>query len=78
MKPHERIRHTYHILLRKLLVAVGHDFLQKGGFKPSSYTFFLYGLNAFGFASCIYTVLVYDVATGLNSIGIGANNIQVN
>lgn len=78
MKPHERIRYTFYDLFRKLLKSIGHDFLQKGGFKPTWYAFSLYGLNAFGFACCVYTVVVYDVSTGLNSIGYGAVNIQVN
>lgn len=58
-------------------MAVGHDFLQSGGFKPTPYTFFMYGLNALGLISCIYTIIWYDVSTGLNSIGYGAINVQV-
>lgn len=77
MEPHERIRYTFYTLLRKLLIASGHDFFQNGGFKPNLYTFFLYGLNALGFSFCIYTVIWYDVATGLHSIGYGAVNVQV-
>lgn len=77
MKPHERIRYTFYNLFRKLLFSIGHDFLQKDGFKPTAYTFFMYGLNALGFTSCVYTIIWYDIATALNSIGYGAVNIQV-
>lgn len=77
MEPHERIRYVFYNLLRKFLIAVGHDFLHKDGFKPSLYSFFLYGINSFDFISCIYTMIWYDIATGLYSIGYGAINIQV-
>lgn len=77
MEPHERIRYVFYSLQRKLLIAVGHDFLGKDGFTPNSRTYFIYGLNALALASCIYTVIWYDISTGLNSLGYGAVNIQV-
>ena len=77
MEPHERIRYTFCTLLRKLLASIGHDFLRNGEFKPNFYSYFLYGINALGFTSCIYTLMTYDVATGLNSIGYGAVTVQV-
>lgn len=77
MEPHERIRYIFYNLLCKFLILVGHDFLGKDVFKPSLYTIFLYGLNALGFVSCIYTLIWYDISTGLNAIGYGAFNIQV-
>lgn len=78
MEPHERICYTFYYLFRKLLIAVGHDAFQISGFRPNLYAFFLYGLNALSFVSFIYTVLVYDVATGLHAVGYGAINVQVN
>lgn len=77
MKPYERIRFVFYNLLKKLLTSIGHDFVGKDPFKPTLYTFFTYGLNALGITSCIYTMLMYDVATGLNSIAYGSINIQV-
>lgn len=77
MEPHERIRYTFHTLQRTLVTAVGHDFFEVGGFKTNFLSFFMYGLNTLGITSCIYTLLWYDIATGLNSIGYGAINIQV-
>lgn len=77
MEPLERVRYTFYNLLRNLLIVVGHNFLEEGGFKPNLFSFFLYGLNVLGTVSCIYTVLYYDVETGLKSIGYGAVNIQV-
>lgn len=77
MEPHERARYTFHNLLRRLLIVIGHNFIKEGGFKPNLFTFFLYALNVFGSVSCIYTVLWYDFETALNSIGYGAVNIQV-
>lgn len=77
MNSHERIRYIFYNLFRKLLFSIGHDFLQEEGFKPTAYTFFLYGINVLGFTSCIYTIIWYDVSTKLNSIGYGAVNIQV-
>lgn len=77
MESLKRIRFIFHNFLRTALIAVGHDFLQKDGFKPNLYTFFLYGLDAFAIACCAYTVIWYDVSTGLNSIGYGAINVQV-
>lgn len=77
MEPHERIRFTFHTLERTLLIVVGHNFFEDGGFKPNLISFFLYGLNMLGITSCIYTFLWYDISTGLNSIGYGAINIQV-
>lgn len=77
MQPHERIRHTFYTLLRKLLIIVGHNFIDEGGFKPNLFSFFLYVLNVLGFASCIYTFFWYDIETGLKTIGYGAVNIQV-
>lgn len=77
MQPHEKIRHIFYTLHRTLLIFVGHNLYQEGGFKPNWYTFLLYGLNTLGITSCIYTLLWYDVSTGLNSIGYGAINIQV-
>lgn len=52
-------------------------FFEKMDSNRIPFRFFLYGLNVLGFTSCIYTVLAYDVATGLDSIGCGAINIQV-
>lgn len=77
MEPQERIRYTFYNLLRKCLIAMGHDFLQGDGFKPNLYAFFLYAINAIGFISCVYTVIWYDISTGLGSVGYGAISIQV-
>ena len=77
MEPHDRMRYTFYNLLRKILISIGHNFFCDGGFKPTFYTIFLYGLNALGVTSCIYTLIWYDVSTGLNAIGYGAINIQV-
>lgn len=60
-----------------MLITAGHNYLHKDKFTPNLYTYFLYGLDALSFISCVYTVLVYDVSTGLNSIGYGAVSIQV-
>lgn len=78
MEPHERIRYVFYNLLQKLLTSIGHNFLANGSFKPNAYSFFLYGLNALGFTSCVYTVISYGVSTGLSSICYGAINFQVN
>lgn len=77
MEPHERIRYIFHTLQRKLLIIVGHNFYDKGGFKTNFLSFCMYALNTLGLTSCIYTLLWYDTSTGLNSIGYGAINIQV-
>lgn len=77
MEPHERIRYTFYNLLAKLLMSIGHNYLHKNGFKPHLYTYFMYLVNAVGFTSCIYTIIWYDAATALNSIGYGAVNVQV-
>lgn len=78
MQPHERIRHIFYNSFRKLLISTGHDYLGEGGeFKPNFLTYFMYLFNAVGFITCIYTIIWYDVETGLNSIGYGAVNIQV-
>lgn len=77
MKPHETIRYVFHNLLRNILIVLGHNFLQMDGFKPTPYTYFLYLTNVFALMSCIYTVMWYDISTGLNSFGYGAANIQV-
>lgn len=77
MEPHERIRYIFHTLQRKLVIIVGHDFYEKGGFKTNFLSFCMYALNTLGLTSCIYTLLWYDTSTGLNSIGYGAINVQV-
>lgn len=41
------------------------------------HNFFVDGLNALGFASSIYTVICYDVSTGLGAMGYSAVTIQV-
>lgn len=52
MKPNERIHYTFFTLYRNLLIAIGHNYLQKGGFKLNLYKFFLFGFNTLGFTSC--------------------------
>lgn len=78
MKPYERIRYTFYNLLQKLLISIGHNYLVKDEFKPSPYSFSLYAVNILGLLTCVYTVIVYDIPTGLNAIGYGAISIQVN
>lgn len=77
MEPYERIRYVFYDLFHKLLIVTGHDYLRKGGLRRNYYSYFMYLANAVGFTSCIYTIIWYDAATGLNSIGYGTVNIQV-
>lgn len=77
MEPYERMRYTFFRLFRTILIIIGHDYLRKEGLKRNWYTYSMYLVNVAGFTSCIYTVMCYDVPTGLNSIGYGAVNIQV-
>lgn len=79
MEPHQRSRYTFYDSFRKILISIGHDndIFIKDSFKPNFNSSFLYGLNALGFISCVYTIIWYDVSTGLNSIGYGAINVQV-
>lgn len=58
-------------------IVIGHDLFAAGGLKLNALSYFLYGLNAAGIFSTIYTIFVYDTTTGLNSMGYGAINCQV-
>lgn len=77
MLPHERIRRLFYNFLRKIAIVIGHDIFADGGLKLNALSYFLYGLNAAGLSSTIYTIYVYDTTTGLNSLGYGAINCQV-
>ena len=77
MQPHERIRYLFYVILRKIATLLGHDIFDKDGLKLNAISYFLYGLNAAGLSSTIYTFFMYDITTGLNSIGYGAINCEV-
>lgn len=77
MEPHEKIRHSFYKLLRKLFMAVGHDFLRDDGFKPNFYTYCIYLVSATTLTSFLYTILIYDIATKLGSIAYLAMFCQV-
>ena len=77
MEPHEKIRYSFYNLLRKLFIAVGHDFFGDDGFKPNLYTYCIYVVSVASFTSFLYTILVYDIAIKLTTIAYFAMFCQV-
>lgn len=77
MQPHEKIRHLFFNLLRKLFIFIGHDFYGGGEFKPYWLSYIMYGYLASFYIGAIYTVIYYDMLEKLNTIALTGIAVQV-
>lgn len=77
MQPHERIRHVFFNLIRKIFIFVGHDFFAQEHFKPYFLTYVMYGCEALMYIGTVKTICFYDIAQKLNVIAFVGIAFQV-
>lgn len=77
LDPHHKMYYVFHVLIRKPVAFIGHDFFEVDEFKPYFLTYAMYMIMCWFWIGAYYTMTHYDLIVQLHMISLTALAFEV-
>lgn len=77
LDPHHKMHYVFHVLIRKIVAFIGHDFFEVKEFKPCFLTYVMYLIMFWYWIGAFYSMTHYDLIVQLHMISLNALALEV-